>query len=98
MGKPAARVGDTTSHGNPLGPGPGCMSVKIGGKPAWRAIADKHVCSLSDGPKAHGGGTVTLGSLTVKIGGLAAVRAGDAVVEAGALNAITGGAGNVLIG
>ena len=31
MGQPAARVGDTTSHGTPLGPGPGCPTVMIGG-------------------------------------------------------------------
>ena len=37
MGQPAARVGDTTSHGTPLGAGPGCPTVLIGGQPAWRA-------------------------------------------------------------
>ena len=34
MGQPAARVGDQTGHGTPLGPGPGCPTVLIGGKPA----------------------------------------------------------------
>ena len=37
---PAARVGDTTSHGTPLGPGPGAPTVLIGGMPAWRAGSD----------------------------------------------------------
>jgi uncharacterized Zn-binding protein involved in type VI secretion len=36
MGQPAARLGDTTSHGTPLGPGPGCPTVLIGGLPAAR--------------------------------------------------------------
>ena len=31
MGQPAARVGDITSHGTPLAPGPGCPTVLIGG-------------------------------------------------------------------
>ena len=61
MGQPAARVGDITSHGTPLGPGPGCPTVLIGGKPAWRAGADSHVCPLSDGPKPHVGGVVAVG-------------------------------------
>src|SRR5688572_12857681 len=98
MGLPAARVGDTTSHGTPLGPGPGAMNVLIGGMPAWRATSDSHVCPLSDGPKPHGGGIVSVGSMTVKIGGLAAARVGDMVTEAGPPNAIVKGAPTVLIG
>lgn len=35
---PAARVSDTTGHGVPLSPGPGCPTVLIGGLPAWRAL------------------------------------------------------------
>ena len=35
---PAARVSDTTSHGTPLAPGPGCPTVLIGMMPAWRAL------------------------------------------------------------
>jgi len=66
MGLPAARVGDTTSHGTPLGPGPGAATVLIGGKPAWRALADSHVCPLVDGTKPHAGGTVAVASATVK--------------------------------
>ena len=34
MGQPAARVTDTTAHGTPLSPGPGAMTVLIGGLPA----------------------------------------------------------------
>jgi uncharacterized Zn-binding protein involved in type VI secretion len=98
MGQPAARVGDTTGHGTPLGPGPGCPTVLIGGKPAWRAGSDSHVCPLSDGPKPHVGGVVAKGSATVLIGGLPAARAGDQVVEVGAPNPIAMGEPTVLIG
>src|SRR5262245_375287 len=98
MGQPAARVGDSTSHGTPLAPGPGCPNVLIGGQPAWRATADTHACPLVDGLKPHVGGVVSVGSTTVKIGGMPAVRQGDQVVEAGAPNAIAVGASNVLIG
>ena len=99
MGQPAARVGDQTSHGTPLGPGPGSVNVLIGGRPAWRAGADTHVCPLVDpGPKPHVGGVVAVGSTSVLIGGLPAARQGDLVVEAGAPNAILLGEPTVLIG
>jgi len=52
MGKPAARVGDLTSHGSPLSPGPGSPDVFIGGKPAWR-VTDIHSCPLTS-PNPHG--------------------------------------------
>ncbi|MGZ5442161.1 MAG: PAAR domain-containing protein [Thermoanaerobaculia bacterium] len=98
MGQPAARVGDLTSHGTPLAPGPGAPTVFIGGMPAWRAGSDTHACPLFDGPKPHVGGVVALGSLTVLIGGLPAARQGDSVVEAGAPNSIVLGALTVMIG
>ena len=98
MGQPAARVGDLTSHGTPLGPGPGCPTVLIGGMPAWRAGIDTHVCPLVDGVKSHVGGVVAVGSVTVMIGGMSAARVGDSIVEAGAPNLIAAGAFTVLIG
>jgi uncharacterized Zn-binding protein involved in type VI secretion len=98
MGQPAARVGDTTSHGTPLAPGPGCPTVLIGGQPAWRVGSDTHLCPLVDGLKPHLGGVVAVGSTTVLIGGLFAARQGDTVVEAGPPNAIAVGAPTVLIG
>jgi uncharacterized Zn-binding protein involved in type VI secretion len=98
MGQPAARMGDNTSHGTPLAPGPGCLTVLIGSQPAWRAAADTHVCPLFDGPKPHVGGVVAVGSVTVMIGGLPAARQGDMVVEAGAPNSIVKGAPTVMIG
>ncbi|HYG81478.1 MAG TPA: PAAR domain-containing protein [Pyrinomonadaceae bacterium] len=98
MGQPAARIGDQTSHGTPLAPGPGSVNVLIGGRPAWRAGSDTHVCPLVDGVKPHVGGVVAVGSTSVLIGGLPAARQGDQVVEAGAPNAILLGEPTVLIG
>ena len=98
MGAPAARVGDQTSHGTPLGPGPGMVTVLIGGQPAWRAGSDFHVCPLFNGPSPHVGGTVAVGSMTVLIGGMPAARQGDMIVEAGPPNAIAVGLPTVMIG
>jgi len=95
---PAARVGDTTSHGSPLAPGPGSANVLIGGMPAWRAGADMHTCPLSTGPVPHVGGMVPLGSTTVLINNLPASRQGDQIVESGPPNAIAMGCPTVLIG
>jgi uncharacterized Zn-binding protein involved in type VI secretion len=99
VGQPAARIGDQTSHGTPLGPGPGSVNVLIGGRPAWRAASDTHVCPLVDpGPKPHVGGVVAVGSTGVLINGLPAARQGDQVVEAGPPNAIVLGEPTVLVG
>jgi uncharacterized Zn-binding protein involved in type VI secretion len=98
MGQPAARVGDVTSHGTPLAPGPGCPTVLIGGMPAWRAGSDTHVCPLVKGLQPHVGGVVAVGSVTVLIGGLPAARQGDIIVEPGGPNAIAQGAPTVLVG
>jgi uncharacterized Zn-binding protein involved in type VI secretion len=98
MGQAAARVGDPTSHGKPLSPGPGCPTVLIGGQPAWRVGSDSHICPLSDGPKPHVGGVVAVGSTTVMIGGLPAARQGDMVVEVGPPDSIASGAPTVMIG
>ena len=98
MGQPAARIGDLTSHGTPLAPGPGCPTVLIGGMPAWRAVADLHVCPLVNGLQPHVGGVVSVGSVTVLIGGMPAARQGDIIVEPGGPNAVAMGAPTVLIG
>jgi uncharacterized Zn-binding protein involved in type VI secretion len=97
MGQPAARLGDLTSHGTPLGPGPGCPTVLIGGQPAWR-VEDSHLCPLFNGLQPHIGGSVALGSATVLIGGLPAARQGDMVMEAAPPNTILAGAPTVTIG
>lgn len=95
---PAARVGDVTSHGTPLGPGPGSFNVLIGGMPAWRVTADFHACPLVTGVVPHVGGVVAIGSLTVFINNLPAARQGDMIVEGGPPNAIVIGCPTVLIG
>ena len=98
MGQPAARMGDSTSHGTPLAPGPGSTNVLIGGQPAWRALTDTHTCPLVTGVVPHVGGVVAMGSTTVFINKMPAARLGDMVVEVGPPNAIAQGASNVLIG
>ena len=95
----AARVGDSTSHGTPLSPGPGSVNVLIGGMPAWRATADTHACPLvNPGPAPHVGGVVAVGSVTVLINNLSAARQGDSIVEAGPPNSIVIGCPTVMIG
>ena len=95
---PAARVGDQTSHGTPLSPGPGSVNVLIGGMPAWRATADFHTCPLVTGTVPHVGGVVQMGSTTVLINNLPAARQGDMIVESGPPNTIAMGCPTVLIG
>jgi len=94
----AARVGDSTAHGTPLGPGPGSVNVAIGGRPAWRATADYHTCPLASGAVPHGGGSVIMGSSTVLINNLPAARQGDMIGETTAPNTIAMGCPTVLIG
>jgi uncharacterized Zn-binding protein involved in type VI secretion len=93
---PAARVGDPTSHGPPLMPGPGSPNVFIGGRPAWRVAADTFTCPLTD-PKPHVGGVVSAGSTGVFINNLPAARLGDPIAEIPP-NTIVGGCLTVLIG
>jgi len=95
---PAARVGDMTSHGTPLGPGPGSVNVLIGGMPAFRAGTDFHTCPLFNGPVPHVGGVISMGSITVLINNLPAARQGDMIVEAGPPNSIVMGCPTVMIG
>jgi uncharacterized Zn-binding protein involved in type VI secretion len=94
----AARTGDMTSHGTPLGPGPGSVNVLIGGQPAWRALSDFHACPQVTVLVPHVGGIVAMGSTTVLINGLPAARQGDQIVEAAPPNAIAMGCPTVSIG
>ncbi len=98
MGQPAARAGDLTSHGSPLGPSGGSTNVFIGGKPAWRVGVDMHNCPISPSP-THIGGFVVSGSSSVFINNAQAVRMNDKVMESGGgLNSITSGEMSVQIG
>ena len=98
---PAARVGDTTTHGGTVING--LPTVLIGGKPAARRT-DLATCPADTpgippaGPTPHVGGPISTGSSSVLIGGLPAARVGDVVIEAGATSAIAAGAPTVLIG
>ena len=94
---PAARVGDPTSHGTPLSPGPGSPNVLIGGRGAWRVTVDFHSCPILEGGKPHVGGNVLVGSATVLINNLPAARLGDIIIET-TPNTIVGGCLTVLIG
>src|SRR6516225_7188376 len=112
MGRPAARLGDSTMHGSPL-MGAASMTVLIGGQPAWR-IGDQHTCPIPNAPPPacsgtpHGPGVTTPvpdgGSGVCLIGGKPAARVGDIVMEPGALiplpppNTIAMGCPTVLIG
>lgn len=72
---PAARVGDTSTHGGTI-TGPGVSTVMIKGMPA--AVAgDMHVCALP--PNAHQptASPFPAGSATVLIGGRPALRTTD---------------------
>lgn len=100
---PAARLGDMTTHGTPLAPGPGSTNVLIGNQPAWRTITDQHVCAAVSITGADGSGFVIVGSTTVMINGTFACRIGDIVVEKpgtalGPANPIITGCVTVIIG
>jgi uncharacterized Zn-binding protein involved in type VI secretion len=87
-----------TSHGTPLGAGPGSSNVLIGGMPAWRATTDIHTCPLVSGTVPHVGGVVMMGSTTVLINNFPAARQGDMITESGPPNTITMGCATVVIG
>lgn len=102
-GKPAARVTDPTTHGAPLAPGPGSMTVIIANMPAWRAMIDQHACPAVSISGADGVGAVIMGSPTVFIENQMACRQNDIVVEKpglamGPMNPILMGCPTVLIG
>ncbi|HEX6730148.1 MAG TPA: PAAR domain-containing protein [Pyrinomonadaceae bacterium] len=99
MGNMAARLGDMTSHGSPLFPGPGSLTVLIGFQPAWRTLIDTHACPVVKGGVADVGGVVVLGSQTVFIDFQMACRVGDQVMEIpGGPNPIVIGCPTVIIG
>jgi uncharacterized Zn-binding protein involved in type VI secretion len=93
----AATKKSKTSHGDPLSPGPGSRTVKIVGRPAWRAIVDFHKCPVTS-PVTHTGGKVLKGSTKVFINGFPAVRVNDKIIEAaGPPNIILKGNSKVII-
>jgi uncharacterized Zn-binding protein involved in type VI secretion len=98
MGKPAARIGDSTIHGGVIMAG--APTVLIGGMPAAR-MNDLHVCPmLNPGvpPPPHVGQQILLGSPTVLICGQMAARLGDSVMCSGPPDSIAMGCPTVMIG
>ncbi len=98
MGKPAARLGDSTGHGGVIVAG--SPNVLIGNMPAAR-VNDMHVCPmLNPGtpPPPHVGGVISIGSPTVMINGMMAARVGDMAICQGPPDSIAMGCFTVLIG
>lgn len=81
MGKPAARLTDTTAHGGTI-VGPGCPMVLIGKMPA-ATMGDMHICPMCNGPVPHVGGPISLGSTGVFFGKKPAARVSDICVCVG---------------
>lgn len=99
MGMPAARIGDTTSHGGAIVAG--APTVLIGSMPAAR-VSDMHTCPMATPgtpPIPHVGGPVLPpGGVTVLICGLPAARVGDMATCVGPPDSIVKGEFTVLIG
>jgi uncharacterized Zn-binding protein involved in type VI secretion len=95
MGKPAARITDTTAHGGTIVSG--YPTVIIGGMPASR-ITDMHVCPAFNGPVPHVGGPLILGSFTVLTGMMPQSRIGDLLICVGPPDTVVTGCWTVLIG
>jgi len=93
MGKPAARIGDTTVHGGTV-VGPGVPTVLIGGMPA-AVMLDTHVCVLPPNVHQPTASPFIMGSTTVLIANKPALRVGDSCL-CGASTAV--GDPTVLIG
>lgn len=99
MGKPAARMGDTTAHGGTIVIG--APTVIIGGKPAAR-VGDMHTCpqqTPGTPPIPHVGGPILPpGGIMVLIAGVPAARMGDMCTCVGPPDSIVSGMPTVLIG
>ena len=67
------------------------------GKPAAR-IGDMHVCpKVQPGPVPHVGGPISLGALTVIVGGMPQARVGDMMICVGPPDSVSSGSGTVLV-
>lgn len=96
MGRPAARITDTTAHGGLLVMG--APTVLIGKLPASR-VSDMHACPMVTGVVPHVGGPVLPpGGVTVLICGLPAARVGDIATCVGPPDTIVKGEFTVLVG
>ena len=95
MGKPAARMGDTTAHGGTIVLGN--PTLLIGKMPA-STLGDMHVCPMCTGPVPHVGGPITLGSMGVLLGKKPGARISDLSVCVGPPSMPAVGCFTVLIG
>ncbi len=93
---PAARMGDSMSHGGAIVKGE--PTVLIGFMPAAR-VTDMHVCPAVNGTVPHvGGPIIPPTSTTVFIGFLPAARQGDRATCVGPPDTIAKGDATVMIG
>ena len=93
---PAARMGDSTAHGDKIVMGN--PTVLIGGLPA-ACVGDPHVCPLVTVLVPHVGGVIAPpGGITVLIGGRPAARMTDITICVGPPGIIAMGCPTVLIG
>jgi len=82
--KPAARVGDSTAHGTPLGGiGIGSPTVLIGGRPAWRGIPGPAVGGLQSAKTSVNITIKSLEAATLAASGTPGAPAAKAAEEAG---------------
>lgn len=98
MGKPAARLGDTTAHGGTVNLG--LPTVLIGKMPA-ACLGDMHVCPMCTPavpPIPHVGGPISLGSAGVLIGKKPSARISDMTVCVGPPSMPAMGCMTVLVG
>ncbi|MEM9224362.1 MAG: hypothetical protein AAGB11_18460 [Pseudomonadota bacterium] len=101
MGKPAARVTDNVVHPIPpvLGPGPGAITVLIGGLPAWRGAPAAAAAAIQAAKKVSDAAIKAAEAATAAAAGtpgLPAVKAAEETAKATAAttmgSTITGGA------
>ena len=96
MSRPAARMGDMTSHGGVIVSG--LPTVLIGGQPAAR-VTDMHTCPMVTGLVPHVGGPILPpGGVTVLIGGMPAARVGAMATCVGPPDTVVMGSSTVMIG
>lgn len=91
-GKECACLGDPTTHGSPLAPGVGALTVLYNGRPIWRVGIDFHACPIVKGVVPDVGGVVAVGALRTFVMGSLAARKGDMVVE------VPGGPNMIIMG
>lgn len=88
----AARLADPTTHGPPLNPGLGCLTVKIGFQPAWRALPSG-MASAVEGISNAMNSFMTRPQMTPVDATISLVQIGQALGQGGAAAAANGAPG-----